>query len=603
MELELQQARDRLVHAQREAQLAKVRREAEELRKKSIQKKQADRDNKKAEAEQARYEKSTNKINRPRAKAVQVQVAHPENPSDNNNDENEDDLVSRTKKKVKMLNPLRRARKNYTGADGSNNPNVPGQDNGTNAWLDAQLNGEHLDEDIRVSTRYAKRNSDRNRCYDIDDVPIRGPRGPPNSTNEDDIKSVISVSEATYIANQLLDDDELYICRNSGMLRRKDDQKQELERDQRRRQPTSTITRPGQMSGEINDSYNSDRGRRRKDKSRERWQDDYYRYNCNEQQGWDTASESDLDVYHETVLKKKKSKSKSNTKSHNDEYDLDRVEKYDASQDRPYRNDHYRRERTENMPYRSRSRDDADNRQGSQSRKHRDNNRSRDNRGRYHRNEVHSSDSDNTHSSRRIKSGINAKPNSEVSEQKRYPQFSLGQVSGFVGQDIRFEHLTYEQFLAGELTTIINCTDPIEARGRTEILERHTLWRMRINVTWPQVRGTYSYILRKIENQEITWQTDWDKFERHIYEKVSIPNSGNTSTPMAMWRNRTNNPEVVWFCKAYQKPEGCNRESPHASRIGTQYKQVHHICALCWLRDKVKRNHSESSQECPNKEA
>ena len=99
---------------------------------------------------------------------------------------------------------------------------------------------------------------------------------------------------------------------------------------------------------------------------------------------------------------------------------------------------------------------------------------------------------------------------------------------GFVGRDIEFDELTYEQFIAGELTTIVNCNDKIEKRGRTELLQRVTLWRMRANVTWPQIRGTYSFILRRLENHEITWNEDWDKYERHIYEKIIIPNNGPT---------------------------------------------------------------------------
>ena len=49
---------------------------------------------------------------------------------------------------------------------------MPGQDNGLNVWIDATLNGEELDPDIRLDVNYAKKNSDNNRFKDIDDVPI-----------------------------------------------------------------------------------------------------------------------------------------------------------------------------------------------------------------------------------------------------------------------------------------------------------------------------------------------------------------------------------------------------------------------------------------------
>ena len=93
---------------------------------------------------------------------------------------------------------------------------------------------------------------------------------------------------------------------------------------------------------------------------------------------------------------------------------------------------------------------------------------------------------------------------SNVREQLKYPYFSLGQVSGFIGQNLQFYNLTYEQFIAGELTTISQCDDQSEREGRTKLLQCITLWRLRANVTWSQVRSAYAHIIRKLENKEIT---------------------------------------------------------------------------------------------------
>ena len=124
---------------------------------------------------------------------------------------------------------------------------------------------------------------------------------------------------------------------------------------------------------------------------------------------------------------------------------------------------------------------------------------------------------------RSTRSGINAKPSSSVKDQLRYPHFSLGQVSGFIGLNIQFHQLTYGQFIAGELETIHSCCDPQEQRGRMELLHRISQWSLRANVAWVQIRNTYAHILRKIENREITWEADWDQFERHIYDKIATP--------------------------------------------------------------------------------
>ena len=96
------------------------------------------------------------------------------------------------------------------------------------------------------------------------------------------------------------------------------------------------------------------------------------------------------------------------------------------------------------------------------------------------------------------KSGINAKPTSNVKEQLTYLHCSLGQISGFIGQNLPFHQLTFEQFMAGELTTILSAESEAEREGRTELLQRIAMWKLRTNVSWAQVRNAYAHIIRKI---------------------------------------------------------------------------------------------------------
>ena len=108
-----------------------------------------------------------------------------------------------------------------------------------------------------------------------------------------------------------------------------------------------------------------------------------------------------------------------------------------------------------------------------------------------------------------------------------------------------------------------------------------------------------STIIRMIENGEISWTADWDRFEHHIYDKI-------IQTPI----NKSDKSKKVsgggsdgtWFCKYYQRPEGCTREPPHPGKVGNALKQVQHICATCLSKERVKRSHPECSTECPYKE-
>lgn len=57
---------------------------------------------------------------------------------------------------------------------------------------------------------------------------------------------------------------------------------------------------------------------------------------------------------------------------------------------------------------------------------------------------------------------------------------------------------------------------------------------------------------------------------------------------------------VVLFCCKYQKNSYAHNRDHHAMLRGEK-KWLCHICAACWVKNKVKRVHSEYSVDCPNK--
>ena len=188
--------------------------------------------------------------------------------------------IHEEKQKFRQLNPLRCARKMWTGMDGSNNPNVPGQDNGHNAWMDVQLN--EVDKDLQYEVTYAKKNSDNNKFFDIDDIPIHGPRH-----HYDDIPSDVSVDGATEKVKKRIEGDDLYICRNSGTMRRKQQERELQKCTEKHRRPSSTVTRAEYYDNNSRTMYarNDDRHNRYENNNRE------YRYS-QQQNEWDIDKES-----------------------------------------------------------------------------------------------------------------------------------------------------------------------------------------------------------------------------------------------------------------------------------------------------------------------
>ena len=117
-------------------------------------------------------------------------------------------------------------------------------------------------------------------------------------------------------------------------------------------------------------------------------------------------------------------------------------------------------------------------------------------------------------------------------EQLCYPHFSLGQISDFIGLNIQFHQLTFDQFMAGETKTILTCHDEEEWEDHIQLLNRIAQWYLRTNVSWPQIRNAYALILRRVENRNLMG-TDWNRFEQHIYDQVSIPSKAEKTKNQA----------------------------------------------------------------------
>ena len=104
----------------------------------------------------------------------------------------------------------------------------------------------------------------------------------------------------------------------------------------------------------------------------------------------------------------------------------------------------------------------------------------------------------------------------------------------------------------------------------------------------------YSAIVRSIETGENTWESSFDRFESILYRRQA-PRPG---------REREREPPKKWFCRDYNKAEGCNKTSPHKAQVGQAgiTKTVLHMCAACWMREKVERKHPEGHHSCPVKD-
>ena len=110
----------------------------------------------------------------------------------------------------------------------------------------------------------------------------------------------------------------------------------------------------------------------------------------------------------------------------------------------------------------------------------------------------------------------------------------------------------------------------------------------------------YAAILTSIETREYSWESNFDRFESILYRKALMDRTGDRE-------HREHRPTEgrKRFCRDYNKPEGCPRNSPLTAWFGSgptaSKRTVFHYCAACLIRDKVPREHPEGHVDCPHK--
>ena len=191
------------------------------------------------------------------------------------------------------------------------------------------------------------------------------------------------------------------------------------------------------------------------------------------------------------------------------------------------------------------------------------------------------------------KSGILDRATSNIQKKEVWPQRNL--MEDWADEEMTFSQLQFEHHVAGEARTIETCTVPAQILGRLKVLCRMAYAKLR-GYEWPLVRKMYAAILTSIEAGENSWDFNFDHFETILYRKSQL-----NKTSKEKDRDR----EVKkWYCREYNRPEGCDRNSPHKGQVGSAgiTRTVIHMCSLCWRRDRLEKRHPEGHEACPHKE-
>ena len=157
----------------------------------------------------------------------------------------------------------------------------------------------------------------------------------------------------------------------------------------------------------------------------------------------------------------------------------------------------------------------------------------------------------------------------------------------------------------GETRIIALCEDEQQCIGHIRLMNK-IAYALDESGDWEACRSVYPAVMVPIEMEDEEWDSNFRRFEYMIprpvpEQKDQAQKSGEGE--LKHKKHTTDNkrkPDYV-FCKEFQK-EGRFQPSPHMEKYkdGTEV-QMHHVCARCFLKNKEKNPHPETSEVCPLK--
>ena len=103
-----------------------------------------------------------------------------------------------------------------------------------------------------------------------------------------------------------------------------------------------------------------------------------------------------------------------------------------------------------------------------------------------------------------------------------------------------------------------------------------------------------------MRGEEKKWSDDPSYIESALLNKYLLKGKDYQHTRKATYPSKIDEKaEKVWFCWEYQRNK-CSHKSSHLKVVKGEQRLAMHICASCWLKDKKKLEHPESSTACPH---
>jgi hypothetical protein len=190
------------------------------------------------------------------------------------------------------------------------------------------------------------------------------------------------------------------------------------------------------------------------------------------------------------------------------------------------------------------------------------------------------------------RSGIYAKSSDVVKYPQYWPHCLLE--FGFVSKSVEYKDLDFHTFVAGELEILTS--------GKlSQVDNNHRLQNLKQTVylegtyDWEAIRDMHAAKLRLIERGTMSWGSDFSKLESQILAPyIKVKRYGR----LPQGKNKEKENDKTYFCKMYQT-NSCDKSAPHSTVIKGKNRRVEHVCATCLFKEKEKRFHPETHEDCP----
>lgn len=164
-----------------------------------------------------------------------------------------------------------------------------------------------------------------------------------------------------------------------------------------------------------------------------------------------------------------------------------------------------------------------------------------------------------------------------------WPQSELS--LSYVCKDVHYGDLSIEEFVEGYSSILsLSMISQKECQARVEHLT-HLMYLASV-YEWSVVRAFHAGVLMEIERGRVNWGDLFTSLEIRAMagctKRVTLVNVSK--------KLRKNAPNIL-FCCEFQRGS-CSHNKDHYAQVKDERKWLSHICANCWIKDKVKKFHS-----------